>query len=110
MKAKKMIIGTILGVSLMTAGTLSSVSATASISDSQPQIEAVKADGQVTPDAKVKALVNGAKFIGGLAKDAYKEGMKQISAGDKVSWLFFGSVEENNQVTDSKKLEVLFDK
>ncbi|MFI8577818.1 hypothetical protein ACIGEL_19185 [Rossellomorea aquimaris] len=110
MKAKKMIIGTILGVSLMTAGTLSSVSATASISDSQPQIEAVKADGQVTPDAKVKALVNGAKFIGGLAKDAYKEGMKQISAADKVGMWLFGSVEDHSTNADSKELEVLFDK
>ena len=110
MKAKKMIIGTVLGVSLMAAGTISSVSATASISDQQPQIEAVQGDNQVTPDAKVKALVNGAKFIGGLAKDAYKEGMKHVSAADKIGMWLFGSVEDQSTNAEPQELEVLFDK
>jgi len=96
-------------MSLLTAGTFASASASTSISENQPQVQAVSGDMTVTPDAKVKALVNAAKFIGGLAKDAYKEGMKHISVGDKVGWLITGSVEDNKQTQDSKELEVLFD-
>jgi len=92
-----------LGVTLLSAGTYSSVQASAYEDISQPEIQVIEGDADVNPNAKAKALINGAKYLGGFVKK--KIIFECFSVGKFVS----GGIKENPKTTQTRDLEVLFD-
>lgn len=99
---KKSLACMVLGVTLLSAGTYSSVQASAYEDISQPTIQVIEGDTDVTPNAKAKALVNGAKYLGGFVKEKV---FKCFSIGKFAS----GGIQENSKITQTGDLEVLFD-
>lgn len=102
MKIKKSMACMALGVTLLSAGTYSSVQASAYEDISQPEIQVIEGDADVNPNAKAKALVNGAKYLGGFVK-------KKIFECFAVGKFTSGGIIESPQTTQTRDLEVLFD-
>ncbi|MFI8577816.1 hypothetical protein ACIGEL_19175 [Rossellomorea aquimaris] len=103
MQLKKIAACTALGVTLLSAGTYSSANASANENINQQQIQVVEGDAVTNPNAKVKAIVNGAKYLGGWLKESVKLECRSISK------FVVGGIEENSQTTHTEELEVLFD-